>query len=74
MFFKNYFQKTYSKLSLFSASRKVPENENWPAVVEIISWGFPLKWAKMNQSFPLFELSYVFIVPCLFLSLKFIEL
>ena len=33
---------------------------------------FPLKWAKMYQSFPFYELLCVFIVHWLFLSLKFI--
>ena len=53
---KHVFQKTlsksYWKFSLFSASRVVPKNEKRPAIAEIISSGFPLKWAKMNHSFP----------------------
>ena len=48
----NVFRKSFSKKFLnffFSVSHIVSKkNEKWPAIAEIINYGFPLKWAKMN--------------------------
>ena len=56
---------------LFSVSRIVPKkNEKWPAIAETKNQGFPLKWARMNQSFLFFKLLCVFIVRWLFLSCR----